>query len=402
MLTRSESPIRNPSLRGELIALADYADFGADWQRLEALADCSPFLSWAWVSVWLRHLPRTIQPLVFRLPGADGTPLALALLVRARERGIRRLVGIRPILVQETGDDVLDEITIEYAGLLVRRGEETPAYAALFAALGALPQRWGSLRISASAHAKPVAAALPATMRAFVTRSSPSYRIDLAALRAAGKTYLDALGSSTRNVLRKTRRAYEALGEVRADIAPDADAALGWLEQLRLLHDRYWKGKGLGGSFASRFFVDFHRDLVREGTASGLTQLIRISAGPETIGYLYNFVWRGNAYFYNAGLNYGVLAHHDRPGYLAQLLTIERHLADGTESYDLLAGDQQYKRSLSTESTMLDWIDVRPLGWRLSLYRAATSLLRRKLSVPLDEALASPDRGGVAASDDAG
>jgi CelD/BcsL family acetyltransferase involved in cellulose biosynthesis len=385
--TPADATARDSADRGELIALADYGDLGADWQRLEAAADCAPFLSWAWVSIWLRHLPKTIRPLVFRLR-VNGEIVALTLLVHVRERGIRRLAGVRPIMVQETGDDVIDEITIEYAGLLVRRGEEARAYSALFAALEDPPRRWGSLRISASTHAQAIAEALPPTMRAFVTRSSPSYRVDLAALRASGRSYLEALSSGTRNILRKTRRAYEALGPLRADVAPDADVALQYLDELRGLHDRYWKSKGLRGSFASAFFVAFHRDLVRECTASGFTQLIRISAGPATIGYLYNLVWRGQAYFYNAGLNYGLLAHHDRPGYLAQLLAIELHLAGDTLCYDLLAGDQQYKRSLSTGSVRLDWIDVRPVGWRLLAHRAVTKLIRRKPSVPLADALA--------------
>ena len=398
MSTRNNRPISELAPPGELIALEDYPDLGADWRRLEALADCPPFLSWSWVSVWLRHLPETIRPRVFRVRDGDDV-VALALLVHARERSIKRIFGIRPILLQETGDDEVDEITIEYAGLLVRRGDETAAYAALFATLQTIDRRWGSLRISACAHSRAVAAALPPTMAAYVTRSAPSYLIDLAALRAKGQGYIEALGSSTRNILRKTRRAYEALGPLRADTATDAIVALEWLEELRDLHDRYWHSKGMRGSFASTFFVDFHRDFVAEGTASGLTQLIRISAGSATIGYLYNLVWRGHAYFYNAGLNYGLLEHHDRPGYIAQLLAIEKHLADGTEIYDLLAGDQQYKRSLSTGLTMLNWIDVRPFGWRLSLHRAVTALRRRNVRVPLDAALAAGEARKAEESD---
>jgi CelD/BcsL family acetyltransferase involved in cellulose biosynthesis len=337
-------------------------------------------------------LPATIQPLVFRLRDGDDL-VAIALLVLTRERGIRRAFQAWSILVQETDDEEMDEITIEYAGLLVRRGEEKRAYAELLSTLGTLQRRWGSFRISACAHGHAIADTLPPTMRAFVTRSTPSYRVDLAALRAAGKSYFDALSSGTRNILRKTRRAYEALGPVRAETAGSVDVALEWLDALRELHERYWKGKGMRGSFASPFFVDFHGDLVREGTERGFTQLIRISAGAQTIGYLYNLVWRGHAYFYNAGLNYGVLERHDRPGYLAQLLTIELHFADGSLSYDLLAGDQQYKRSLGTASTTLKWIDVRPLGWRLSLHHFGRKLRRRAASVSLAESLAADADG---------
>ncbi|MGA8278301.1 MAG: GNAT family N-acetyltransferase [Rhodanobacteraceae bacterium] len=371
--------LKGELVTGELVTVEKYPDLGSDWVSLEGVADGSPFTSWAWVSVWLRHLPARYRPMVFRACDPTGL-VALGLLVDVPERGIKRLFGNRSIRMQETGATDLDEVTIEYTGLLIRRGAETRAYAALFDELTRRDRRWRSLRISASSHARAVCEALPRPLCAFSANTQPCYLVDLAQLRREGGNYPACLSSRTRNLLRKTRRAYEALGPVRMAVAHEPRQALDWLGEMRMLHDRHWQSKGLRGSFASRFFCAFHSDLVRAGTRGGLTQLLRVSAGPATIGYLYNLLWRKRVYFYNTGLNYGVLDRHDRPGYLGHLLAIEKYLVEGADSYDFLAGDQQYKRSLGTHPVALHWIDIRPRGWRLDLEHTLRAMSRRPLS----------------------
>ena len=54
-----------------------------DWQRLFAVCDCAPFLSWEWLSVW------------FKFFGADRTPFILKV---TREN---ELIGILPLCLQE-------------------------------------------------------------------------------------------------------------------------------------------------------------------------------------------------------------------------------------------------------------------------------------------------------------
>jgi len=353
------------SVDAELIPLDDYPDIGGDWRRLEADAEASPFIAWPWVSVWIKHLPGRIAPFVFRVRDERGI-VALALLVYGRERGIRGLLGGRSMRLQETGDLDLDGITIEYSGLLARRGQEQACYRALFDTLAA-KRFWHTLRMSATADTAIIRAALPPPLRAFSVIERPSYFVDLAALRADGSSYIDSRGASTRSGLRRTQRAYEKHGPIEIRAAADATEALAWLDELRVLHERYWERKGKRGSFGSAFFCAFHADLVRENTTNGFAELLRITAGDLVVGYLYNLVWRRRAYFYNAGLNYGALEKQDRPGFLAHRVAIEKYLAEGLELYDFLAGDGDYKRMMSTHARTLNWLTVRRPGWRLAL-----------------------------------
>lgn len=348
-------------VRGEWLEPSQYPALAGDWKTLQTRADGSPFNSWAWVSTWLEQLPAGIVPRVFRAQDAEGV-LALALAVEKPERWPVRLFGRGSLLLQETGDGMLDEVSIEYAGLLARRGAEDAAYRCLFSTLQRQWAGWRRFRITATADAPRIAATLPAGLRAYRVHGAPTYRVDLALLRSRGEAHAAAVGRNTRHKLAQARRAYQALGPLRVDVAGDAGTALDWLEPLRELHERRWQGRGKPGAFASPFFRGFHHALVRRHHGDGLTQLVRVSAGAVPVAYLYNLCWQGTVYFYNCGLDYGVVPRYDNPGTLGLSMCIQHALEAGYEAFDFLAGAQDYKRRLATGHRMLDWIDVRRRG----------------------------------------
>lgn len=358
-----------------------------DWAEMESRAETSPFSSWAWTSTWLDHIPAECEATVFRASDETGL-LALTVLAHSPERSLRRRLGGRVFYLQETGDATMDRLTLEYGGLLARRGAEERAYAAFFAAMKKR-RHWRALRINASTHAHHVLAALPRQLVAYGTQRRPSFLVDLDALRAAQRSYVDSLASgNTRYKLRRTLKEYTAQGEVRMDVADTPERALAYLDELTLLHEKYWESKGRRGSFGDAFFQRFHRDFIGRHAASGLAQLSCIRAGELVVGYCYHLVWDRRVYYYNSGLNYGALQRHDQPGYLAHLVAIENYLAKGMRSYDFLAGESTYKRALSTQANTLDWIAIKPRGWQLAADHALALLGARTRTV---QALTLPD-----------
>lgn len=375
--------------RGELVAVEMYPGLADDWKRLETRSDASPFTSWAWVSTWLALLPTTCQPLVFRASDEDGV-FALCLLVKVPERGVGRLFGSHSHLLQETADAAVDQVTIEYAGLLARTGTEAIGYARLFEAIERMGGSWRRLRISATAQARAIVSALPVGLDAASIESRPSYFVDLAALRASKRSYHASLGAKMRGSLNQARRGYAAHGELCAKVAEDAYTALAWLDELAALHTTYWNTRGKPGSFSSPFFCEFHRALVSAGAATGFTRLTRVTAGPLIVGYVYNLAWRDRMYYYNSGLNYGALPRHDRPGLAALHATIQQALEEGWSEFDFLAGAQDYKRRLASGARRLHWVDIRRHGPRMSGEHLIARLMRKKtFGIPLANALAA-------------
>lgn len=348
----------------------------ADWLALEATAEGTPFTSWAWVSTWLQHLPARVQPLLFIARDAQGL-LALGLLVARRPSGLRRLLPGHDLHLQETGCAELDELTLEYAGLLARRGAEDAAWAAFLRCLAG-QRGWSRLLLSDTTETARIHRHLPPALVCLSRRSRPSYRIDLDALRTAGDGYTAQLSKRMRRELARVEGLYRPLGPLRLDVAADAATARQWLSALERLHTGYWNARGEGGAFASAFFRDFHQGLV--GAHNGrLVRLTRIRAGDHDVGYTYHLYWRRHWYFYNAGLDYSLLGNHqDRPGFLAQKLLVEHVLEQGEAGYEFMAGDQLYKRRLATGQRQLHDLELRrrgPLLW-------SEQCLRRLLGRP--------------------
>ena len=273
---------------------------------------------------------------------------------RRHDLGPAHTAGMR---LHTTGDPDLDVITIEYNGFLVDPGcGETAEDAALDYLIGQ-PRAGGKcdeldLRNVSRRYQK------YAARRRLVHRiagSKPSYRIDLAVVRASGRPYLDRLSSNTRQQIRRSLRLYQAIGPVVLARATTADEAVAFLAGLKALHQPYWQSRGEPGAFAYPFLEALMHRLMIAGLADGTVELVRVSRGELAIGYLYNFVYRGQIYCYQCGFLFEADARL-KPGLVTHTLCIEDHLRAGAATYDFMGGEARYKSSLGERGPDLHYV----------------------------------------------
>lgn len=351
----------------------DTAALAAAWRALEVRADRSFFLSWDWIGCWLK----TAQPEALLLSAHQGGQIvALALLSPAR---LRRHCVIRPraLLLHQTGDTAQDAISIEYNGILVDRTVAAEAIAACLdflcnARAPSLPP-WDELH-GAGVTAEFADAARRTGLHAHIIAQSGSWRVDLDAVRASGRRYLDQLSPNTRQQIRRAMRLYAAHGPLVATAPRSAAEAAQFFTELTLLSRRTWERRGQRNEFALPVVQRFHANLIAAASLRGGVEILRIAAGEHLLGYLYNFVDRGHVYNYQSGFAY---ADDPRlkPGLVAHVLAIERHLAAGAHVYDFMAGTQRYKRSLGRAGPEIVHI---ALQRRTPLLRAENALRRIK------------------------
>ncbi len=331
----------------------DLAALGGRWQSLEGRADGSFFQGWAWTGCLAAE--RFPRPVLVSAERGDET-VALGLF------NVRRGPGGERLCLGETGDgaDGHDAVFIEHNGLLLDRREEPGLEAACLQALLDRPGRWARRLVLGGLGARSLAAAgaVPgARLRLRQARAAPF--VDLAALRAAGRPYLDALSANARQQLRRSRRRHEAGGPLVLRQAADAREALAFLDEMVGLHQAAWTGRGRPGAFADPWVLRFHRTLLgRAGCAAATLQ--RVSAGGRGVGVLYNLRHRGRVVAYQGGFAYAdaIGEPQRKPGLTCHHLAIEAALADGADAYDLLAGDARYKRSLATDVAALGWAEL--------------------------------------------
>ena len=378
------------SARVSLRPVADPASVAADWRALEPRADASFFQSWTWVGCLASE--RFGDAWLLRVEQA-GALVGLALLNHTRRRtrrppGQRRLFGER-LWLGESGDPALDCVHVEHNGPLLARGHAGLLPACLRALLA--PSGWPGriLRLSGvdAAHL----AAARAAGAARLLRRQPAPFVDLAALGGSEGAYLASLSANTRQQLRRSGRAYAAIGPPGLRRAATLDEALDFLDALAALHQAAWAARGQPGAFARPGFMRFHRELLARAMPRGEADLLRVTAGDHVVGYLYNFRHRGRVLAYQSGFAYAGAPRHGKPGLTCHHAAIAQARRDGMTRYDFLAGGDRYKTSLANAAATLHWLEAAP-RWSLS----GLALWGRGIAGDVSDAIRQAARAGSA------
>ncbi len=341
-------------------SLPDPAWLEMQWRELESRSSCSFFLSWSWIRQWLALIGRQ-YPLSLLSVHYQQRLVGMGILTARR-----RFLGLGPLHLRlhEVGDREIDNLTIEYNGLLVESGMERACMTAMVAHLARHDARWSTLFLPGMEEAlldwkAPALAGLEQRIDRQATR-----QVDLAAVRERGKEYLDQLSPNNRSAIRRTeRKLAREYGELEFSVARNHAQRIEYFREMAALHQAHWTThRRTAGAFGDARIRQFHENLMGAHDPQQQIQLARLSAGEQTIGYTYNFIHRGTAYFYQSGTDYRRFATHGSPGLLLLSRTIEHAAAQGLSCFDFLAGDSRYKRALADREGELLWVSLDRTG----------------------------------------
>ncbi len=347
---------------------------GEQWRALEARAAPRFFLSWAWIGAWLETLG-TIPPV---LEGRIGGQTVLLGVVVPRHRVEAGLIRVHGAMLHSTGVRGQDVIAVEYNGFLVDRAHdgqiEAAAVAFLLGPARLAGRRCDELHIVATL-AEAEARLVPPGMLVQRPARKPSWRVDLAAVRAAGD-FPALLSANTRQQLRRALRGYAARGPLAATPAADAATALRWLDALAALHQAQWQARGEPGGWAFPFFARFQRRLVAGGVPDGRVELLRVTAGARELGYLLNLIEGDHVMAFVSGFRFDPDPRL-KPGLVCHALAIARHAEAGRAVYDFLAGAARYKASLGRPGPEFAYLLIQRPTPMTRAEHALRQLLRR-------------------------
>lgn len=339
-----------------LKALARTEQLRAEWLELEVGSDASFFTSWAWMGTWLASLPDLKALRVLRVR-RDGQLIGLGVLGRHIGRHLGP-ISARGLFLNATGDEALDNLTIEYNDLLARRGDAELVRRSVIEQLPRVSHHWDELHLPGVEPAAHWSQYVGAGYTQHARRSA-TYQVDLDRVRARDGDYLGLLSANTRAQIRRSLKEYERLGALVLEQPANVEEAFDYFQALIGLHQAAWTERGEPGTFADAYIRDFHAQLIRQQFACGSVQLLRVRAGEQSVGYLYNFVWRGRVYNYQSGLDYALGGKHGRPGLVCHALAIEMNARAGLQVYDMMAGEHRYKESLATDCASMEWRVIR-------------------------------------------
>jgi hypothetical protein len=267
-----------------------------------------------------------------------------------------RIVFSRTLHLNETGLEDFDRITLEHNGLATIRGFETTAVNAVLDYLKS-DADWDELYLSGlptANYKKWDHAARIRNLWVLKRFEKPFFYIDLEKIRASGKTYLESLSKNTRYQARRAMKSYSSCGTLRCEYATSAEEAHVWFGELTILHQAYWTLKGQPGAFSTEFARNFHAAVITRGWPRGTVKVVRLVAGMDILGYLYNFYLNGVLYNYQSG-HISKENSKIKTGLVCHCLMVEDAVRRGFAAYDLLMGGGHFKSRLTNAAGGMVW-----------------------------------------------
>jgi CelD/BcsL family acetyltransferase involved in cellulose biosynthesis len=324
------------------------------WRSLASATRHSFFLSWPWIRTWLACLPAHVKPHLMQIYEGD-MAIAAGIVVKSTLHR-RPMLSTRTWTLNATGDGDLDQIFIEHNGLLARQGFSEVAWNSWADSFLSDRDDWDEISLRGVPPAVLDAWQHP-TIQLREEMVLIGRYVDLDHVRTTAPSVLNVLGKKKRAQIRYTQKTYSKHGPICVEVAADVAQAHEFLAELKVLHQQRWQSKQERGAFGYPFFEQFHSQLLTEHFGDGVIQLLRVRAGNQTVGVLYNFLHQGQVIVYQTGFNYGLVEswNKESPGLMTHALAIDHNLALGYHRYDLLAGDSAYKQALTDSSESLWW-----------------------------------------------
>jgi len=346
------------------------------WGKLSSESNTGYFLSWGWIENWVESLPEDVCVHLCVIREKEVPVLTFFL---GEAQILRNQVfKSKGIFLNATGNSEYDSLCIEYNTMIYRQ----PLRLSLRELLGTLPNHWDEFFLPGlDCDSFPGNSLAEPTGRYKMIKEKvdASPYVDLERVRRTKGGYLSLLGSNTRAQIRRTYRDLESHGPIKAAAGLTIKGCSEIFDEMVLLHQRRWQRKGEQGAFETDYFYRFHKELIKKRFDQGEIQLIRVTAGQETVGCLYNFVFRGRVYFYQSGINYEI-DERLKAGLLCHAEAVKYNAAIGQSIYDFLGGAERYKSNLATNKRPLIWAKIqRPClkFWMEDKIRGAKHWIRK-------------------------
>jgi hypothetical protein len=318
---------------------------GYDFEKLEKLwlsvqqsQDLPFFLTWSWVSCWIKTYDPEIVVVSAKL---NNTTVAIGLFTCSSDRR-HGFIHSRQYRLHQMGDPLLDQIWMEYNDFICIEKYRVEAVNACLKVLQQSESDWDEIILSmiTTTRAAEIHDAIKDT---HILLSSPCYSNNLDDIRSRNSSYLATLNTNTRYQISRSTRLYQHLhGEIGYRFAGSVEEALAFFHEAGKYHILRWKDSG----YNNKQFVLFHENLIKNSKSSNSVDLMKITSGDTTIAILYFHLVGRDVYFYLQGINYEANKKL-KPGLVAHAIATQYYLDKGMRKYDYMGGYSQYKHQLS-------------------------------------------------------
>ena len=217
------------------------------------------------------------------------------------------------------------------------------------------------------------AEASPTTMATVQRDESVLPLVELAGLD--WKEYLAGRSRQLRSQLGRKLRSLRKEHDVQFRRTRRAEEVADDLGSLFRLHDARWAERSEDSAFSDPAVREFHLEFATAALERGWLRLTAMEVDGVPIAALYGWLIGGRWSYYQAGFDPEWSRHS--PGFLLLGETIEAAIEEGASEYDMLLGEEPFKRRFATSSRRVCTIVLAPRGRRAHISAAAGTRLRR-------------------------
>jgi hypothetical protein len=332
--------------------LSEKEQVAKKWLDLEARANNSIFLSWLWIGNWLE----LVNDKLFIVECyQDEKLVGLAFFVE-RTRKVFGLIPVKQWWLHRTGRQEQDQIWIEYNDFLLSAENENLVREQMVKAISEHTACVDEFVIGLTEDNVLASFSLFFSANRFTgyreLSLSKGYLIDFKLINE--NYFLEVLSKNARYQINRSEKLLNGIGEVGFKVVSDRAEIIALLPDIANLHIKRWQNTTEGSGFDNAIFTEFHHQFIEESINNSV-QVSILTLSEENIGYLVNFVYKDTVYFYLSALS-DKFSAKIKLGLLLQTKTIQFYQIQQMNKYDFLAGDAQYKRTMSNISYSLDFI----------------------------------------------
>ncbi|MCA9149894.1 MAG: GNAT family N-acetyltransferase, partial [Planctomycetales bacterium] len=167
-------------------------------------------------------------------------------------------------------------------------------------------------------------------------------------LAATWDEQLAGLAKDPRRKIRKIVRDYVDTQRATLSVAEGAEQQQRSLDLLIDFHQQRWRDAGIEGCFTQPEFERFLRQAVERLGAAGRVWLGRVDVDQQPVAVSLFIRDKANEYvLYQCGMD--PAARACQPGWLSNVLNLQRLIDQGATHCDYLRGEERYKRELAAE-----------------------------------------------------
>lgn len=355
--------------------LGEYEPMWNDLVRRSQFNDV--FLTWEWMSSWSR---------VF-LANGDGDLLTIAV------HEDDEVVAIAPLWVETIRYGNVLELrvlkaigagTSDYFDFIVGAdGVRARTKAIWDHLLGPLREEWDVFELFDVPDGSPVLAALRDLAERDARSSGAKFVQNTVCpyvpLPATWESLLRSFPRRTRYAVSYSRRRLGGQGEVSVRFCERREELSGMVDDLIRLNRRSWRERGKAGAFATEELERFHHMVSRELFDRGRLLLCSLELDARHIGSFYGFDYAGKVYYYLSAIERNPVSRV-KVGTVLLGVCIEESIRRGRREFDLLRGNERYKRLWTSQDRSTTSVRIYNKHIRsgvIFLYRQSRRLLRR-------------------------